>query len=389
LKMRRKILFDARMFGLEHAGIGRYVTNLLSEIKEQAPPDWEFFLLVRKEKERKVREKLGNFYHYLPVNSSHYSLGEQWELPWVIKKGGFDLVHFPHFNLPAFSPTPYVVTIHDLIKHFFRGKKTTTKPGVLYWPKYFAYRILVRRVIRKAEQIIVPSNWWKKKLTTLFPAAKGRITVTWEGVDERFQTELPSKQEVQKTLSLFGLKKYRFFVYTGSVYPHKNVERLIEAFSLLKRKDIVLAIVCARNVFLHRLEEIVKKAKMEKRVVFLGFVSDRQLVALYRGAIALVQPSLMEGFGLTGLEAMAVGLPVISSSASCLPEIYGKAALYFNPYSPRAIKEALETILTHPEKRRQLIALGRKRVKVFSWKKTAQKTLNVYQKALENGEKRG
>ena len=182
----------------------------------------------------------------------------------------------------------------------------------------------------------------------------------------------------------YGLKPGKFFIYTGSVYPHKNVARLIKAFLRLEDKELVLAIVCARSIFVKRLEKLVKKLKGSGRVKFLGFVPDEELKALYQRAIALVQPSLMEGFGLTGLEAMACLCPVVSSNTSCLPEVYGKAALYFDPLKVEQITEKLTLVSQNKVLCQRLVKLGKKHAAGFSWQKTAAKTLKIYQKALKS-----
>jgi len=373
----KKIVFDARMFGLEHAGIGRYISNLLREIKDVSfAKQYSFSLLVRKDKLSAVKKELGDFYHYQPVVAPHYSFQEQREILSKIHALSPQLVHFPHFNLPFFFKGRYVVTIHDLIKHFFRGRKTTTRSPALYWLKYWGYRLLIRKAVGGAAAVIVPTYWWQKKLAAIYRLPKKKIFVTWEGVDSSF-LNCPSLSGA-KVLARYGLQPKRFFIYTGSVYPHKNVQRLIEAFLKMKRKDLVLVIVCSRNIFVRRLAKMTSSSQIR----FLGFVSDQELKALYQQAIALVQPSLMEGFGLTGLEAMACGCPVISSSASCLPEVYGKAACYFNPLKVEEIKEKLVLLASNERIRQQLIKRGQARWPLFSWRKTARETLKVYEKVL-------
>jgi len=381
----KKILFDARMFGLENAGIGRYVSSLLSSFS-QLPKVFEFHLLVRKDREKKISQGLGNFYIYHPVNSAHYTLSEQWRLIEVIKRINPDLVHFPHFNLPFFYSGAYVVTIHDLIKHFFKGRKTTTRKPWLYWPKYLGYRLLTRRAINQASGIIVPTLWWKKKLLEMYPKLTNRdIFVTWEGVGKIFRkNQNVSNKEKEKILNRYHLKPQKFFIYTGNVYPHKNVERLIKAFLILNNPSLKLAIVCSRSVFRDRLKKLVSSLNAQKQVVFLGFVPDEKLKVLYSTALALIQPSLMEGFGLTGLEAMASGCPVISSNYSCLPEVYGSAAIYFNPLRPDQLAKKMNELVHNQNKREELIRRGRQRAKRFSWKKTARETIKIYQKILSN-----
>lgn len=375
----KTIIFDARMYGLAHAGIGRYIKNLLLAFKE-LEKEFVFKLLVNEKELTAIKKELGDFYQYYPVKSAHYSLGEQGEINRVLKKLKPDLVHFPHFNVPIFYFGKYVVTIHDLIKHFYKGRATTTKRAFTYWPKYWSYRLVARRAVKRARAIIVPSFWWKEKLVEIYKLKKNKIFVTREAVDPSFlKKEKISGQKKRTVLQKYNLEGKRFFIYTGSVYPHKNIERLIKALKMLSKDDVCLAIVCSRDVFRERLKKAAVKLKMGNQVKFLGFVPDEELKVLYQKAIALVQPSLMEGFGLTGLEAMSCSCPVLSSSSSCLPEVYGKSVLYFDPLRVDEIKRALEKALNDQNLRKEFINLGLKQAARFSWKKTARKTIKVYQ----------
>lgn len=166
--------------------------------------------------------------------------------------------------------------------------------------------------------------------------------------------------------------KSPFLVYTGNLYPHKNVGVLIQAAEKLKMD---VAIVCARSVFESRLPKF-------PSVHYLGRLSDEDLVQLYKKTFAFVFPSLLEGFGLTGLEAMSVGLPVIAARASCLPEIYGNAALYFDPYSVDDLVTKIQVLLSDDKLRLSLIAKGKKQAQKYSWLQMANQTWKIYQKIL-------
>jgi len=377
------------MYGLEHAGIGRYITNLLRELKNVSlanEKQFKFILLVSKNRLKEIRKDLGDFYSYQSTMVKHYSFSEQWRLLLEIKKINPCLVHFPHFNLPVFYSGKYLVTIHDLIKHFFRGKETTTKSPLFYWPKYLSYKLLIRQAVKKAAAVIVPTYWWKKKLISVYQLPPENIFVTWEGADKTLFSFRVNPQKTKAILNKYHLSPEKFFIYTGSVYPHKNIKRLMETFKRAKDKKTVLVIACSRNIFTRRLEKIAASLKLENQVKFLGFVPDEELAVLYQKAIALIQPSLMEGFGLTGLEAMACGCPVISSSASCLPEVYGKAAIYFDPLNVKEMGEKIFLLTKNKNLRRRMIERGRNRVEDFSWQKTAEKTMAVYQKVLDGEE---
>lgn len=388
----KKIVIDARMYGLEHAGIGRYVINLISNFNPPAGgqiSNFKIILLVRKDKLAEFKKEFGNRFEYVSTGSRHYSFFEQIEIPLILWKLKPDLIHFLHFNVPVCcSLAPkftclgrYVVTIHDLIKHYFRGIKTTTRTQWLYWIKYLAYQLTSFLAIKRARLIFTPCNYWKKDLIKRFKIDKEKVIVTYEAVAPDF-LELTKESKPLRDISRFYDLPANFFVYTGSVYPHKNLESLLRAMT--KTKNLGLAVICSRNIFTKRVEEIVVKLKLTDRVKFLGFISDRELVVLYRQAIALVQPSLMEGFGLTGLEAMAVGCPVVSSNASCLPEVYGNAAVYFNPLDIGDIRTKLLTVEKDETLRKILIFKGKDQVKKYSWAKMAEETLTGYERILEN-----
>jgi len=172
------------------------------------------------------------------------------------------------------------------------------------------------------------------------------------------------------------LPKKPFVLYVGSLYPHKNVISLVKA---AKKLEIALVVVSARNVFLKKLQKQVKKAGAENLVTFTGFIPDKKLKSLYQQAAVFVFPSLLEGFGLPGLEAMAAGCPVLASNSSCLPEIYGQAALYFNPLDIDQMAAKIKAVIEKPRLAAKLRRLGRRQVKKYSWAKTARETIKVYE----------
>lgn len=372
----QKITIDARMYGLEHAGIGRYILNLIKQI-EKVDKKNEYFILLRKKYYRNLRFKNPRFKKVL-VDIPHYSFKEQLFLPGVLRKIKPDLVHFPHFNVPIFWQGKYVVTIHDLIKHQSRGIKTTTRPTPLYWFKYLVYQLTVFFAVKRATKIITPSKWWKRELVERYHLKPGKIVVTHEGAGEF----LKKKPTIGGSAALrkYGITR-PFVIYTGSLYPHKNVLRLVQAiqrFNNIYHLSLSLVIACVRNVFLERFKREAEKIRGLDLVVLAGFVPDGELIALYKEAEAFVTPSLLEGFGLTPLEAMAVGLPVVSSDASCLPEIYGRAALYFDPLDVEDMAKKIKKVISDTKIRKTLIKKGFEQAKKYSWQKMAKETLKIY-----------
>jgi len=386
-----KLAIDCRFWGITHAGLGRYARELvLAMIKDLEDRNWKLgdfpinlSLFFQRETWLKDKNKLKQC-RIIKVDIPHYSLREQLEFSRMVDQEKLDLVHFPHFNLPIRLKTPFVVTIHDLIKHFFRGRSVTTRALPVYWLKHLGYRLVLRQAVARACKIIVPSYFVKDQLAVHFPHIEKKIKVTYEGVAEAYRTTSLEGERKNKKL----IKKYRlstpFFVYTGSVYPFKDLATLLRAFKdLLGRKGLVkpkLLITCSRSIFWEKLKKDVKRLGLEKEVIFPGQIVDDDLAELYQMASALVVPSLMEGFGLPGLEAMSSGCPVIASRAGSLPEVYGQAAIYFQPQNAADLTEKLSRVLYFsPSQKAKQIEKGRNLAKKYSWEKTAQETLDIYE----------
>ena len=371
-KKQKHIIIDSRLYGPKHTGIGRYTKNLLKAlIKSPDFKKYKFTLIIYKELEEDIKKDLGSNFNYITTNIRHYSLKEQLFLPFIIYKLHPDLVHFTHFNKPILYFPKSVITIHDLIKHFFKGKNTTTKSQFLYKIKYLGYLILIRTIVTR-NQIIVPSNFWRDFLIKKYNLVNSQVVTTHESVDPIFLVD--SKDEN------INQNPENYLIYTGNLYPHKNINIILEA--LKKIPDIKLKIICARNFFSEKLSKQIKQMKLTKQVEMLGYLDDKQFKEVYKKALALVHPSLMEGFSLTGLEAMALNCPVISSNSSCLPEIYGNSVLYFDPQNSDDLVKKINQLKNNSVLRQKLINLGHNQLKKYSWNKTAKQTMAVYKKLL-------
>jgi len=367
------IIIDARLYGPKHTGLGRYTKNLLLALKEL--PDfkkYKFTLLVYPQLLAEISNDLKDSYQYVPTPLRHYSLAEQIFLPTLLSKLKPDLVHFTHLDKPIFYFKKSVVTVHDLIRHFSKGKETTTRNPLLYWPKYWAY-LLMTRIIFISSHLIVPSHFWRNYIIKKYKFPPHKIITTYEAVDPNF---LNSSLRAKRS----NLPTSNYLIYTGNLYPHKNIEVLLKA--LKKLPDLKLKIICSRSVFSEKVEKQVSELKLQKQVEFLGYVPDEKFANLYSEALALVHPSFLEGFSLTGLEAMALNCPVIAANASCLPEIYGDSVLYFNPKDPDDLVKQINLLKKSPNLREKLINLGKKQVAKYAWSQTAKETLNFYQKII-------
>jgi glycosyltransferase involved in cell wall biosynthesis len=305
---------------------------------------------------------------------------EQIKLPRLISQLSPDITHFPHFNVPVLLSRPYVVTIHDILMHKQKGMEATTLPLPVYYFKRLGYKAVFRKAVVGSKRIIVPSKYVKREIADYYKVPLEKIVVTYEGLDEQIRSSLPS-------YALYRRYHLRapYFLYTGNAYPHKNLKRLIEAIVQLNHhsaKKVSLVIASARNVFTHRLEKVTAKLKAREYVRLLGFVPDDDLGTLYKNATAFVFPSISEGFGLTGLEAMAHGTLVIASDIAVFKEVYRDNAIYFNPFDYSSIVKAMEEVLEMESKDRQkIIAKAREFIKKYTWEKTAEETLRIYKQA--------
>lgn len=370
-----RIIIDCRLWGIKHTGLGRYTENLVAGILS-VDKTTEYILLVRKEDKAEMERRFPGA-KVVEAEAAHYTVFEQLLVPFLLFRLKPDLVHVPHFNIPVLWPGKMVVTIHDLITHDFRGRRQTTLPAIMYWPKYLVHLFVFWLAVKRAKRLVVPTKWAKDKLAAAYKVDSGKISVTSEAADPVYFMKRGTKQD--GVLKKFNIKG-PFLIYTGNTYEHKNLERLVAA---AKGQKIKLVIACARSVFRDRFENEVTRLGATGLVSFLDRVGDEDLRELCRHSSAFVTPSLSEGFGLSGLEAMAAGTVVLSSRASCLPEVYGDCAIYFDPYDVEDMMRKIEQVrkLSRSERLR-LVRKGIGHAKGFSWRETARLTRRVYEEAL-------
>lgn len=376
-----KIGIDARLYGPLDKGIGRYTQKIIQQI-EHLDQENEYFIFLRRENfdllscaKASEGRYVNPHFHKILADYPLYSFKEQILLPLKLKKYHLDLVHFPHYNVPILYRGKFVITIHDLI-HLKFNRQATTRFWPFYFLKYLFSRLITRLAIKRAIKILTVSEFVKNQIISYYKVNPNKITVIYEATNMAKKI-LPTN--IQYPIS--GIQ-YPYLLYVGNAYPHKNLERLLQAFKLVTDKlpttNYKLILVGKIDYFYQRLKKMVQELKLDERVIFAGAISDQELTNLYQNALAYVFPSLMEGFGLPGLEAMSHNCPVLSSNAGSLPEIYGKAAFYFDPIDTNDIAEKIKKIITEPDLREKLKKLGLEQVKKFSWKSCAEKTLKIY-----------
>lgn len=365
-----RIGIDARMYGpkVGGGGLGRYVEQLVTKLQETDQEN-RYILFLKKENFETCKITNPNFEKRL-ADFHWYTVAEQFFLPRIIDREKLDLVHFPHWNVPLIMKTPFVVTIHDLILlDDPSSAKATTLGPLLYAVKRFGYRTSLINAVLMSKKIIAVSEATKFSILKHFPKVKTeKIQVVYEGI-----TALNSNQPLQE-------QEKKNLLYVGNSYPHKNLKTLIDAFKIfsIKEPEAKLILVGHKDLFSEAIEKYVLEKKIEK-IEFFRDVDDTKLAELYASTKIYVFPSRFEGFGLPALEAMSIEVPVISARAGSLPEILGEAAEYFDPNSTTELAELIEKLWHNKTRQNELVTLGTKQIKKYSWKKMAGEIKNIYQ----------
>lgn len=362
-----KIVIDAREL---RTSTGRYIERLLHYLQIIDKKNDYVILLTPKDIEG--WEPTNKRFTKLECPYKEFTFAEQLGLLKQLRALKADLVHFGMVQQPILYFGKVVTTMHDLTTVRF---KNPSKNKVAFAIKQEVYKWVNRIVARKSRAVITPTQFVKEDVARFARINSRKIQVTHEAAD-------PIKEKPE---AVEGLEDQNFIMYVGRPLPHKNLWRLIEAFSLLKQThpDLKLVLAGKKDALYKRIARRVEKQSISD-VVFTGFVSESQLRWLYENTAAYIFPSLSEGFGLPGLEAMQAGAPVVSSNATCLPEVYGDAAEYFDPLDSELMAKAISRVLDEPERAQKLRKLGKRQVEKYSWKRTAEQTLEVYNKVLED-----
>ena len=363
----KRIAIDAREYT---TSTGRYMFRLVQYL-EKLDTQHEYTVLLKPE--NMAVYPLSNS-HFTKVSCPYKEFTFAEQLGFKRQLDGLkpDLVHFGKDHQPVFYRGKVVTTMHDLTTARFRNP---AKPWIIFRFKQLVYKRVVKRVAKKSAAIITASQFVKDDLVKFTGVNPNKIIITYEAADPIKETPEPVTEVANK----------QFLMYVGRPTPHKNLERLIEAFVLLKNQhpELILVLAGKKDSNYQRIEKSVQKQNVGG-VVFTGFVSEGRLRWLYEHCAAYVFPSLSEGFGLPGLEAMLHGAPVVSSNATCLPEIYGEAAHYFDPLDVGAMRAAINEVLTDKNLRKQLIDKGRLQAATYSWQRLAEQTLAIYRRVLES-----
>ncbi len=387
---------DARL--LHNAtGIGRYTRSLFFEFLQCPPGDDIYYLFYDRpfpgipdpapHSPATCADDANEYVSDLPAHvrvviapCTTRMLWTQWHVPPLLKRHQIDVYHgVCNFELPLRKLCRYVVTIHDLVPLFF--------PHVVPWKHRLFFRLFMKPAARTADIILTDSHHSQRDIAQHLGVPKEKIRVTYLGYTSRSPTTIQalSADEILKQYHI--TRPYLLFV--GVQEPKKNLDRLIEAFALLRQASSVnanLQLVLAgdKGWLSDHLSQRARDLGVGEHVIFTGFVPDAHLPALYQQAELFVFPSLYEGFGLPVLEAMTYGVPVVTSMASSLPEIAGDAAVLVDPHSAEAIRDGMADVLLDQPKAAAMREKGQIQARQFSWKRTAEETYMAYRDAYEN-----
>jgi len=303
----------------------------------------------------------------------------------ILKDRMVDVYYCPNYFCPPFMhrSIKVVITVFDLIHFFYPYLKMSLARRM-----YHRIKIAPKMVFRRADKIITISVSTSRDLVKTFKISPRKIKMIYMGVSENFRVvrkDLAQKMMEEK----YGVKNY--ILYVGRNEPHKNIKALIIAYKYLpdylKEKYRLILVGKEDKKYAPALHDLVRKHGLSQYVIFTGYVDEADLPYIYSGAAVYVQPSFYEGFGLPILEAMACGIPVVSSNSSSLPEVGSDAALYFDPYDVRKLAEHLTNILDDEGLRKEMTEKGLKQVRNFSWFNSANSLLECFQELGGNNEK--
>jgi glycosyltransferase involved in cell wall biosynthesis len=370
------IAIDAHSVGAELGGNESYAVNLIEGLARIDQTNLYTLYVTKPAAIERFADRWPNFevrrtLPHTPLVRIPLTLSRE------LRRHPVDLLHV-QYTAPPFAPCPIVTTIHDLaFEHL---------PETFNRRSWMQMRLTVRRTARRAAHIITVSDYSRDDIIRTYKLPPERITVTPEAAAESF-SPVTNETELKRIRETYGIQK-NYVLSLSSIQPRKNLVRLIEAYSCLRAvrpegKLPQLVLVGKRGWLEHETFRAAERSALGKEILFTGYVPERDLAALYSGAICFVYPSYFEGFGLPVVEAMQCGVPVIVGNQTSLPEVVGDAGLQFDPFDTQALVNALTVVLENSEYRAALSTKGLERSRRFNWQNTALMTLGVYERAVK------
>jgi glycosyltransferase involved in cell wall biosynthesis len=373
-----------RLFRRKKHGMDMVALELVRNLQKIDKTN-EYFVFVKPDEDHKILTATDNF-RIVPVDGGFYPLWEQIALPKAAKEKGCDLLHCTSNTAPVTGDIPLIVTLHDIIYMESGYLKILRGSGTPYQKFGNAYRrMIVPKVIRKSKKIITVSNFEKHRIGEFFGIDNDpRLTAVYNGVSEHFRP-VTDPDTLRKVKDRYRLPDHYFF-FLGNTDPKKNTKGVLMAFSEYLRQtgnNTRLVMLDYDRAELERLlNEIGDKSLIDK-IILTGYVVNTDLPSIYRQCDLFLYPSLRESFGIPMLEAMACGVPVITSNTSSMPEVAGNAALIIDPLKPEEITAAMKKLTSDSALRNELVTRGIERAKQFSWGRMAEDVLKLYNEIAE------
>jgi glycosyltransferase involved in cell wall biosynthesis len=362
-----RLTFDARIW---KTGIGTYTINLLRAMR-RVDGQFRISAIVRAEAAGLIT---GLCDETRVVDAPIYTLREQFQIPGAAR--GCDLLHVPHYNIPAFYRGPLVVTIHDLTH--------VTEPAFRNTAKAWLYaRPMLRAAANKASHVITVSDYSSRQIVERLGVKPEKVGAIYHGVDPQFRL-MDNDKAANDMKAAFRIDG-SYLLFVGNLKPQKNLRTLLSAFALLRsRKRLNHSLVLAGDdpEGRHRVFDECARLGIAGNVRHIPWVAEDLLPELYAAADLVLMPSTSEGFGFPVLEAMACGTPVVCSNATSLPEVGGDAVVYFDPHNVEEMAEAIEKVMNSPSLQMELREKGLRQAAKFTWEECARKHLDVYRRVL-------
>jgi glycosyltransferase involved in cell wall biosynthesis len=367
-------LFRKKKHGMDVAAL-ELIRNL-----QKIDLENEYVIFIKPDEDDAVLHETSNF-QIVKLDGGFYPLWEQIALPKAARKAGCQLLHCTSNTAPVFCSIPLVVTVHDIIYMESGYLELLTGSASPYQKFGNIYRkLIVPRVLKKSTKIITVSQFEKKRIDNFFQLSfESRLTAIYNGVSEHFRP-VKDSYELQRVKEKYHLPDH-FFFFLGNTDPKKNTKGTLAAFSdFLRRTGSNFHLVMVdfdHSELLKLLHEIGDRELIDK-IILTGYIVNTDLPAIYSQSSVFLYPSLRESFGIPMLEAMACGVPVITSNTSSMPEVSGDAALLADPFHPAEIADAMIRLTTDEELRKKLVARGTLQSAKYSWKTMAGNVLDVY-----------
>ncbi|EKE15213.1 MAG: glycosyl transferase, group 1 [uncultured bacterium] len=362
----KKIGIDARLYS--QTGVGTYLKNLIYYLEKKELKDKLFYIYLMPEDYKNTYFKNKNIIKR-KVNARWHTIGEQVGFAIKLYQDNLDLMHFTYFSYPVFYFKKFIATVHDVTPLLFKTGKASTKNKFIYDLKHLFFRIIFWCQVSRAMKIITPTKTVKKQIEDTYgKKISKKITPVYEGVNYQLLKLKENKELIKKFTN--------FFIYVGNFYPHKNVEKLIEAFKNINKK-YKLILIGPKDFFTARILRCIDTSKQNKNILLLTNSSLTDLVFFYKNALALIHPSLSEGFGLPLIEAADFNCPIIASNIKVFKELLGNNYLSFDPNNTDAITEKINNFI---EKKPQFDYENI--MKKYSFSKMTDETVKIYEEVL-------